>query len=331
MNEEDNLIGIILKKNKFPGDAIEFKKADALFELGEKLPKPYKAEPEFLTKQKYFSYLVRNSHDLYITLRSNPDIIIKKDENGLTLLHHLALISFDKEITELNVIQYVNLLLYLLLNAPKLDFNIKDNQQNTPLQIAASYCHIELIRNYVFPQYLQRAKELNANFDSLNTSGLAVLHIVATIPSVDGVSCIDTLLKIIPTINLNVLSAAGSTPLYYAANWCDVPNVVSLLKAGANPLAHDQNFPERSPLAMIENYIQECNVALIQEDYKDQIAQLNKRLEDFKEIKKLIVVAINSQKAHKKSELNEKLIFWKKKIILRLPTKVKENNNCNVM
>lgn len=245
----------MLHGNYLGQHSIFFDLADQFLKLGAQLPNPIKTRNQFPTTTEYLSYLISNTHDLYIALRANPDIVKEQDEEDKTMLHYAA------EIGLIRGSNGASLILDLLFNAPNVDFNIPDKEGNTPVHCAAMHTYDRVTNQYIFPQFVSAACEKGFNFDFLNKQGLAIIHIVIIVEAyTDYVwgrrNTVGKLLEIVgDRLNKDVLSASGSTAFYYAINRCYISEANALLAAGASPTLFGS--PDRDPVAMITKYINE--------------------------------------------------------------------------
>lgn len=163
---------LLLERNVQKDDTVFFDLADSLLKKGARLPKAYLERSAFNAASNYFDHLARCPHDLYLVLRSNPAIIKARDENGMTILHHVGkagtILSHAK----------ANLTLYLLFTSKGIDLNLKDKYGNTPLHQAA-FCDEENVQSiHFFSDFLNKAWELGADLFTLNKQGQSVLDIL---------------------------------------------------------------------------------------------------------------------------------------------------------
>lgn len=274
------LIAVLLEENQnnFGQDYVYFKLADKLLKQGASLPQPHKKRSDFNSTAHYFSYLSQNSRDLYIALRSNPEIIHEQDEkDGLTLAHSAATIGSVLNPNEASLIHD------LLFKMPGLNLNIKDKSGNTPVHVAALYCGDRVSGEYTFPRYIKQAKKLGFDFSTLGQGGQAILHIAARNsygPSIFGSrNSIATLLALVPDIDVNVFSNSGSTALFYTIDFMHFAEADCLLEAGANPRLC--GVVERDPLKMLNHHIDYFE--RLKDAYYDPEIRVELQLEDIEE------------------------------------------------
>ena len=247
--EED--IDRLISKNCLAQDAENFDIADKLLAEGVALPKERRQRNSFANISEYLHHLAFNVRDLYIALRSDPEIINKQDELGKTILHCVA---------ELGLRMGSNsgsLILYLLFNAdPKANFSIKDNDGNTPVHIAAALCNDLVTCRFVFPNFVQHAAEDGFNFSILNNEGHAVIHLAALLGYVGYPLRYNTITELLSNsfqIDIDVLSSAGCTAFFYAINNNRLVEAHTLLDAGADPLLFGNS--DGDPLKMVDEFI----------------------------------------------------------------------------
>lgn len=205
---------------------------DTMFEQGTKLPAPFRVKEDFETVAAYFEYLINHIHDLYATLRTNPNLINVQDEQGKTLLfyvpHAVKYLPRDK----------ILWLVHILVTTPNINVNLADIEGNTFLHTATMHCaddagkifeHQEsIIFSLVFVPFLNCAAKNNFDFQRLNKTGFSVLHLAAKTPSQTNVwgFCggprepreLQLIVKLSTnkSIDFNQLSLEGCTALYYA-------------------------------------------------------------------------------------------------------------------
>jgi ankyrin repeat protein len=247
----------LISNNHLGQDIQNFYKADELLKGGAALPKLKKEESSFENKSEFFRDLSYGVRDLYIALRTNPDIIKEQDENGQTILHHAAHIGLGLGSNS------ASLILELLFEAKGADFSIRDNNGDTPVHIAAKLCHDRSTCDFIFPNYISKASETGFDFSQLNNQGQAVLHIAARnteysfyVGDLMGRqrNNVETIIESVPNIDLNVLSSSGSTALFYALNHGRFYKAETLLKAGADPKCGSQ---DRRPEKQLKEFEEE--------------------------------------------------------------------------
>ncbi|MFN7094485.1 MAG: hypothetical protein ACK4M7_03890, partial [Burkholderiales bacterium] len=252
-----------------------YKLADKLLQEGAKLPTPYRTKANFNQISEFFSHLVSDSYDLYIHLQQNPELIKMQDEHGETLLHAAAYIGRMLDSYSVKLIHY------LIFRAPGLDFNVKNYQGNTPLHVAALNCNDLTTYNSTFPYYLEEAKKANFDFSTLGQQGQAILHIATRVSYKtyfsDRQNNLANVLRIVPNINVDVLSDSGSTALSYAISLRLFAEANSLLDAGANPSVYSD--PEHAPLFILDKHIQDFKKMIAKnEDPEYQLSMSDKNL-----------------------------------------------------
>jgi ankyrin repeat protein len=286
-------IDIALHNNEVEPHEV-YQLADKLLQEGAKLPTPYRTKADFNQISEFFSHLVSDSYDLYIHLHQNPKIIKIQDENGETLLHAAAYIGRMLDSYSVKLIHY------LIFRAPGLDFNVKNYQGNTPLHVAALNCNDLTTYNSTFPYYLEEAKKANFDFSTLGQQGQAILHIATRVSYKTHFfgrqNNLTNLLRIVPDIDVNVLSSSGSTALYYAIFFMFFAEAKTLLNAGANPSVYSD--PERAPLFIIDNHIQDLEKMIAKnEDPEYQLIISDKNLFNGLLLKVRRAIALNGMDA----------------------------------
>ncbi len=265
------IVDILLRDNTFSDDIICFKIITKLLLQGAKLPEPFMDEKNFSNIEDYFIYLVRNNHDLFIALQKKPLIILEKDEKQQTLLHHAARIGHDMDSMGASLIHY------LLFNSPHINFNLEDQNGNTPLHVAALNCNEPTTCKYVFPNLLKTAFIAEFDFKTLNKQGQTILHIAAR-TTFENINNVEQVINCVPNIPLNTLSSSGSTALYYALNHLRLKEARTLLDNNADPkiFGADSEGQDRNPITMIDQHIERINTKIEnpeqkEEDYKDDL------------------------------------------------------------
>lgn len=253
------LMDILLDNNSLDEDVECFKIADKFLLKGAKLPGLYQEEKNFKTKEEYFIHLVHCNHDLYIALRKNNKLIQEQDSKKQTLLHHAARIGDDLDADEASLIHY------LLFNVPQVNFNLEDQNGNTPLHIAALNADKFVTCKYIFPNYLKAAFISGFDFEALNHQGQTILHIAAR-TTFDNINNVLQVIHCVPNIPLDTLSSSGTSALYYAINHLRLKEARTLLEYKANPkiFGKDAEGVERNPLTMITEHLEMTNKKMIQ-------------------------------------------------------------------
>lgn len=205
-------------------------------------------------KSTLFRLLVRSPEKLQKNLFYNPALLSSKDENGMTVAHHVAEIGLSMEGSEACRI------IFILFNSPGLELNIKDNFGNTAIHHAAIYATNYVNFEYVFPAFLREAEKRKFNFSFTNLDGETVLHLVTKLPYINFLlnrkSNIQTMLKIVANPGLNILSFSGKSPLFCAIELGFYDEAKTLLEAGADPIF---NCKEKIPLTKLEENIDNYN------------------------------------------------------------------------
>jgi len=198
-------------------------------------------------------HLLGHFSELKAALTDNPALVAEQDETGKTLLHYVA-----------NAARFLgspalSQTLTLLLTAPERNFNIQDDNGNTPMHYAALCCkHHPKTGEYVFPAFIKEAVKNGFDFSKLNDEGYTVLHLATTTSfefPFSGISINNaaTVLNHAPEPGLNVLSTAGKTALSYALCHFRFQEATSLLQAGADVTLTSQNEP--CPLDLIDEQL----------------------------------------------------------------------------
>ena len=237
----------LLEGNHLAQHAVNFDTADQCLKEGALLPTPSKKRSDFDTTANYFKSIHDNSEELYIALRTSPEIIIEQDENGQTLLHHAATVGHMMGSNGASLIHY------LLFSAPGVDFTIKDNNGNTAVHLAAMASQDRVTCQYIFPNYMKKALEMKFDFSTLNKQGQTILHIATRTsynhPFFGRINNVKQVLEISSSAAIDTLSSSGSTAFYYALNWMYLAEARSLLTAGADPMLCGNI--ERHPLLQV--------------------------------------------------------------------------------
>ena len=193
--------------------------------------------------------LLYNKELLERELSKNPQLINKKDKQGMTLLHHIAVME-DLGQSSLEPI------IDILLAQPSINFNIEDNKGNTAIHLAAS-SRERTNCEFIFPKLVEKAEKNQFNFSMLDKQGQAIIHLASRLSyssPITGkrINKIETLIKYAPSLDLNVLSSSGSSALFYALNSVHFPEADTLLNAGANPSLGNEG---RKPLEQVKKHL----------------------------------------------------------------------------
>jgi hypothetical protein len=242
------------------------------------LPPPFRVKEDFETTAAYFEYLINHVHDLYITLRTNPNIINIQDEYGKTLLFYVV---HAAKYLEKDRIQWIVL---ILLGTPNINLNLIDIAGNTFLHEATKHCadtsrnefglkeNESVFFDYVFVPFVDYAQKNNFNFELLNKAGLAALHLAAQIPGtehpwVDKISAVieaprevDPIatLNACKNIDFNQLSEENCTALYYAIACSHLPHIYTLLSH-----SNFETASQRKVISLLRDKINRLSRAMI--------------------------------------------------------------------
>ncbi len=110
-----------------------------------------------------FLDFLHNADTLKSALKNNPNLILKQDDDGMTILHHAGTLG---RLLGTNSIAQI---LAILFEVPNLDFSVRDHHQNTPLHIVAMCCHERTTCNYVFPAFIAEADRRGFDFTVLGS------------------------------------------------------------------------------------------------------------------------------------------------------------------
>ena len=178
--------------------------ADRLLRMGKTLP----TSINVLT----FDKLVNDYRRLFIYLRKNPDSVNDQDDSGKTLLHY----AFE----DVNISYQV---LSLLCNTQGINFNIKDNNQNTPLHSCIERVANTLSRpimtsrfasqiQYRIKTILELALEHGFDFTSKGKSGYPIMHL-SVVSDADDLTTLNFFLKHEAFRNTEILEAVSNDEL----------------------------------------------------------------------------------------------------------------------
>lgn len=206
---------------------------------------------------KYFSDLCYCGDRLDEALKADPSLVNKQDENGDTLLHHLAKGGLMCGRTTL--VPLLNTLFSFHPNT-----HIFNRDDLTPLHIAAKCCHERVSVYFVFPEILKYALQNKFNPNPANKNGITPLHIASTKTYTYGYYEIKSPIGVLtdrhfipdPTIiDWNAKTIHGQTPLHWAVLSVNYENTTLLIQSGVDVTLFF-NDPERSersklPLAIL--------------------------------------------------------------------------------
>lgn len=192
---------------------------------------------------QYFMHLACVPRDLYLQLRTNPNIVTRVDGQNQTLLHHLATVHFQP-IFSFNQDDDIpvdrTLAWKLIFHMPKVNLIAQDKDGNTPLHINIADCRYHAVLN-AFPDRLKCTADAGFDFSVVNKNRWTVLHAAAKIAFPKDFGKIDKhpvliIAEAIPTIDLDRLSKDGNTTFTYLVREKRYADAVELIKLGANPL-----------------------------------------------------------------------------------------------
>ena len=103
---------------------------------------------------EFFQKSIQSKSGLELALQLDSSILNAQDEHGRTMLHYAA--------SSRNC--SIRRVLTVLFTYPNLDFTVKDNQNNTPLHVAALCCEDRTTYNDVLPMLLAEAGRRGFNF-----------------------------------------------------------------------------------------------------------------------------------------------------------------------
>lgn len=206
---------------------------------------------------KYFSDLCYCSDRLDKALKADTFLVNKQDENGDTLLHHLAKGGLMFKETTLRPLFNI-----LFSHHPNtLVFNRDDL---TPLHIAAECCHDKVSVYFVFPEILKYSVQNKFNPNPANKNGITPHHIASTktytygyyeIKSPIGVFADKHFIPDPSIIDWNAKTMYGQTPLHWAVLSGNYENTTVLIQSGVDVILffNDPEESERSklPLAIL--------------------------------------------------------------------------------
>lgn len=221
---------------------------DRMVAEGSILPKPFKTRNDFRTTSAYFEYLNYHVHDLYITLRTTPELINVQDEHGKTLLfytiHTAKVLPKDR----------VEWLVHILLSTPNINMSLVDNKGDTFLHETTRHCADDfknklgitsaahhLLFSNVFLPFVEYATNHNFDFRRMNNEGEAIIHIAACQKSkarentsTSGSEDVNPIFSLLYYDNTNIdpnqLSSQGFTPLLFALEYQHTKHIEELLR-----------------------------------------------------------------------------------------------------
>lgn len=178
---------------------------------------------------------VTSSQSAFQTARDqNPALLTEQDSDGNTLVHHAAKIGLSMGSSRAHAI------LTLLFSASEINLDIRNNDGNTAVHLAAIYSYERTTFTTVFPIFIVEAERRQFDFGTPGDRGYTVLHFATRITYEHmWTGRGDNLRHILNNVNnpgLNVLSRSGATPMYYAIIDGHFALAHQLLDAGANPL-----------------------------------------------------------------------------------------------
>ncbi len=206
--------------------------------------------------------LIQSPDQLTQALKANPELINEQDENGSTLLHHIAQNGPNLSAED------ASLILGILLECPELDFTLKNNRQNTALHEAAMHCGNRVVSQFIFPALVAAAAKKGFDFCTTTQENKTVLHLAAMAQPFEILNNINNIQPLLDTgaeLNLNALSTGGSTALFYAINKARYLEADALINAGANPSLC--GTPERAPFVLIQKQLRLLNDGLLNPAY----------------------------------------------------------------
>jgi ankyrin repeat protein len=277
---------------KTSADVAKFEKATLLYNSGKQLPELQRSEKEFSEKSNFFNHLALSPVELYIYLKKNPSRVNEQDEKGRTLLHYAALSGHaSKNLGPAHAV----FVCHLLLNAEKIDFNIKDSSGSTPVHTAGLLGTDKVTCRYVFPEFVKAAIDHGFDCSTKGESGYTILHLAAlhtyTISRLpDQVignrdKNLSNIMKIlidkkIPNFTsvLDALSDSGATALYYAINRFSLEEAKELLDNGANPEACGW-LSDKSPFSRVSELKKTLQEQVDQPNNRNVAAIIQKDLE----------------------------------------------------
>ncbi|MBA2653095.1 MAG: ankyrin repeat domain-containing protein [Tatlockia sp.] len=223
-----------------------------------------------------FSHLIRSElTNLKNELNEYPEYIELSDNNGRTLLHHLAIESHNLSTIELE--DKLNLLV-----EKGFDFNKKTDLGDTAAHIVALRGVFQIINLHHFRFFISSAVDNDFNMNILGAKGKTVLQIASSLRYknhrfFDPISNVQTLLECIPNLNLDRLSASGATALFYAIKACRLDEATILLNAGADPF---EGNSESKTLNLIDRYLANNDYAAINFELNELKQMILKMLEE---------------------------------------------------
>ncbi|MGB6976836.1 MAG: hypothetical protein WBE18_05215 [Gammaproteobacteria bacterium] len=242
-----------------------------------------------------FRALLSSTQMLKDAIEKDTDLIKAQDKEGMTLLHHAAMIQKFRNLEDRSELGEI---LAILFQASGIDFSLQDSEGNTPVHVAALVCEDEITCRYIFQQFVIKAATLGFNFSTLNKKGHSVLHIATQFSYTDSRKAyesrrINNVAIVLENalrrgLDVNVLSNSGSTAFYYAIDCLHLVEANSLLDAGANPLLY--RAEERDPFAKIKELIDRLTNAQNEKDKytEEERNEINEELVELKKLKQKI-------------------------------------------
>jgi ankyrin repeat protein len=286
-----SLVAALLETNNLASDATCFETATQLLKNGAKMPKSRKTPNDFESASKYLYHLAQSPDDLFLALYNNPNIVNQQGEDRRTVVHHAARLTGGMGS------HYGCLIYSQLLASPLVNFNLPDNEGNTPIHLVATDCADRPSRWKVFLAYVTAAAQKKCDFNALNKQGLAAIHIAADTADDDEWDPVATLLKKAPDINVNLLSSSGKTAFFYAVRNLQFLAAHTLLNAGADPTLGTK---EQGSFNLIKHYKAHGFLSIeLAQMHIDQLDRLEQRMLS-------VVASMPKKKGHQPS-------FWAKK------------------
>ncbi len=235
---------------------------------------------------------VTSSQSAFQTARDqNPALLTEQDSDGNTLVHHAAKIGLSMGSSRAHAI------LTLLFSASEINLDIRNNDGNTAVHLAAIYSYERTTFTTVFPIFIVEAERRQFDFGTPGDRGYTVLHFATRITYEHmWTGRGDNLRHILNNVNnpgLNVLSRSGATPMYYAIIDGHFALAHQLLDAGANPLLCSS--VDRAPLTAIDDIIKQLNDVLTEENRAEFHERVQKSLTELTSLKNRVVTIMKEK------------------------------------